>query len=163
MREREQEDNSAIETAYLEKLEAVNEEDAKSMEEFESEYKAQIDILEKALASKNDAHKVAEEALVEEHTVALEEQKSLLSTAFAADIRNAEKKLAAAREEITKAKSAASAEFSAASQAQSQMRQLQEQIEAKDEEIRTLEERLMSGAEGDSSLEIGRASCRERV
>ncbi len=149
----EQEDNSAIETAYLEKLEAVNEEHAKSMEEFESEYKAQIDILEKALASKNDAHKVAEEALVEEHTVALEEQKSLLSTAFAADIRNAEKKLAAAREEITKAKSAASAEFSAASQAQSQMRQLQEQIEAKDEEIRTLEERLMSGAEGDSSLE----------
>ena len=107
----EQEDNSAIEIAYLEKLEAVNEEHAKSMEEFESEYKAQIDILEKALASKNDAHKVAEEALVEEHTVALEEQKSLLSTAFAADIRNAEKKLAAAREEITKAKSAASAEF----------------------------------------------------
>ena len=85
----EQEDNSAIETTYLEKLEAVNEEHAKSMEEFESEYKAQIDILEKALASKNDAHKVAEEALVEEHTVALEEQKSLLSTAFAADIRNA--------------------------------------------------------------------------
>ena len=149
----EQTDNSALESAYLEKLEAVNEEHAKSMEELEGEYKAQIDTLEKALASKNDAHRVAEEALIEEHTVALEEQKSLLSTAFAADIRNAEKKLAAAREEITKAKSAASAEFSAASQAQSQIRQLQEQIEAKDDEIRTLEDRLMSGAEGDSSVE----------
>jgi myosin heavy subunit len=80
--------------------------------------------------------------LVEEHTAALEEQKTLLSSAFAADIRNAEKKLASAREEIALAKSAASAEFSAAGTAQAQIRKLHEEIESKDDEIAKLERKL---------------------
>ena len=85
-----------------------------------------------------------------DHEIALEEQKSTLSAAFASDIRNAEKKLAMAKEEVNKAKTAAAAEFAAASHAQMQIRQLQADLEAKDDELKKLERRLASASRSDS-------------
>lgn len=148
------ESSESSEEAHNAELVALNEEHTKALGELESEYKAQIADLEKELAAKDESNAEAQvvlrEELVSEHAAALEEQKGLLSAAFAADIRNAEKKLAAAKEEISRAKSAAAAEFSAASNAQTQIRQLQELVEAKDDEIRSLERRVLSSSQGDA-------------
>lgn len=149
------ESSESSEEAHNAELAALNEEHTKALDELESEYKAQIADLEKELAVKDErnaeAQAVLREELVSEHATALEEQKGLLSAAFAADIRSAEKKLAAAKEEISRAKSAAAAEFSAASNAQTQIRQLQELVEAKDDEIRSLERRVLSSSQGDDA------------
>ena len=150
------ESSESSEEAHNAELVALNEEHTKALGELESEYKAQIADLEKMLAVKDEANAEAQavlrEELVSEHATALEEQKGLLSAAFAADIRSAEKKLAAAKEEISRAKSAAAAEFSAASNAQTQIRQLQELVEAKDDEIRSLERRVLSSStQGDNA------------
>ena len=150
------ESSESSEEAHNAELVALNEEHTKALGELESEYKAQIADLEKMLAVKDEANAEAQavlrEELVSEHATALEEQKGLLSAAFAADIRSAEKKLAAAKEEISRAKSAAAAEFSAASNAQTQIRQLQELVEAKDDEIRSLERRVLSSStQGDDA------------
>ena len=149
------ESSESSEEAHNAELVALNEEHTKALGELESEYKAQIADLEKELAVKDEANAEAQavlrEELVSEHATALEDQKGLLSAAFAADIRSAEKKLAAAKEEISRAKSAAAAEFSAASNAQTQIRQLQELVEAKDDEIRSLERRVLSSSQGDDA------------
>ena len=154
----EQTESTSAADAHANELAALNEEHTKTMEELEREYKSQITDLENELAEMRRARAETEDAvrteLVEEHSVALEEQKSLLSSAFAADIRNAEKKLAAAREEISRAKSAASAEFSAAGTAQAQIRKLHEEMELKDAEIAKLERKLAANdnatADGDA-------------
>ena len=158
------ESSESSEEAHNAELVALNEEHTKALGELESEYKAQIADLEKMLAVKDEANAEAQavlrEELVSEHATALEEQKGLLSAAFAADIRSAEKKLAAAKEEISRAKSAAAAEFSAASNAQTQIRQLQELVEAKDDEIRSLERRVLSSSQGDDAVAASDAQSR---
>jgi len=158
------ESSESSEEAHNAELVALNEEHTKALGELESEYKAQIADLEKELAAKDEANAEAQavlrEELVSEHATALEEQKGLLSAAFAADIRNAEKKLAAAKEEISRAKSAAAAEFSAASNAQTQIRQLQELVEAKDDEIRSLERRVLSFSSQDDAGAVSDAQSR---
>jgi hypothetical protein len=159
------ESSESSEEAHNAELVALNEEHTKALGELESEYKAQIADLEKELAVKDEANAEAQavlrEELVSEHATALEEQKGLLSAAFAADIRSAEKKLAAAKEEISRAKSAAAAEFSAASNAQTQIRQLQELVEAKDDEIRSLERRVLSSSsQGDDAVAASDAQSR---
>lgn len=146
--------------AHAIELAAINDEHLRSMEELEREYKSQIAELEHELALRVESE--SQTIALEEHTTslkdALDEQKSLLSSAFAADIRNAEMKLALAREEIAKAKSAASAEFNAAGNAHAQLRQLQDELEAKDEEIRSLQRKLLSradeGAQRESHSEL---------
>lgn len=143
--------------AHTLELAAMNEEHMKAMEELEAEYKSQIAELEGELAMRVEAE--GNTIALEEHTItlqdALEEQKSLLSNAFAADIRNAERKLAAAKEEISQAKSTATAEFAAAGNAQGQIRKLQEELASKDEEICNLQHKLLLARGGALEAETG--------
>ena len=138
-------------TARVEEMKATH---AREIDELRSQMAAmdetQVDV-EESLRVKitEESNKVLEDVRAD-HEIALEEQKSTLSAAFAADIRNAEKKLAMAKEEVNKAKTAAAAEFTAAGHAQMQIRQLQADLEAKDDELKNLERRLASASRSDS-------------
>ena len=126
-----------LKAAHARELEEIREK-----MQVEAEESLRMKLAEETNKALSDAHT--------DHEIALEEQKSTLSAAFAADIRHAEKKLALAKEEVSRAKTAAAAEFAAAGNAQAQIRKLQAELEAKDDELKNLERRLMSAARSGS-------------